>query len=156
MMEQLKKYRLVILIVLPIIILVAIRSFGGNHFKVDAIKWAEPSFNKSNMITMDQIGAIEGDKLLIYLDIDSDEIDNTGINSVFIPTDSILSKKYLKAIRKLEGSIFIRSSEIAVSSRIWMILSQMGLSNIYILADDADNEILKYKFRTDTLVKPES
>ena len=41
-MYLLKKYKAVIIVVLPILILVLLRYFGPNHFKSDAKRWAEP------------------------------------------------------------------------------------------------------------------
>ena len=84
----------------------------------------------------------------------------SGLNEItsdalFIAADSILSKNNLSIIRKHDGPVLLVSSETAVSARIWMVLSQMGYKNIYILTNDADSEVLKYKFRPDTLVRPE-
>jgi 3-mercaptopyruvate sulfurtransferase SseA len=72
-----------------------------------------------------------------------------------IPADSILSKKYLNTIRKHNGPVILFSSEMAVSARIWMLLSQMGCKNIYILTNNTDNEVFKSKFRPDTVTRPE-
>ena len=47
------------------------------------------------------------------------------------------------------------SSENAISARVWMILSQIGIKNIFILPEEKDFEVLKNKFRPDTLSAPE-
>ena len=154
-MEFLKRYKLVILIVLPIIILVLIRTLGDNHFKADAKRWAEPSFEQSNIITSERMETIPGERLIINLDKDKMGMDDSIVYFLNIPPDSILSKIYHKAIRNHSGPVFLKSTEIDVSSRIWMILSQMGKGSVYILASDTDNEVLKYKFRPDTSVGPE-
>lgn len=154
-MELLNKYKIVIAVVLPILILVLIRSFGANHFKGDAKRWAEPSVMRSNIITRDQTGTLSGEKLIINLSEESSGINNLSMNSLNIPADSILSKNNLNRIRNHNGPMLLFSTRTAVSVRVWMILSQMGYKNIFILTDNADNEVLKYKFRPDTLVKPE-
>ena len=110
---------------------------------------------RSNIITRDQTGTLSGEKLIIRLGEGDSGIENLSINSVKIPADSVLSKNNLNRIRNHNGPVLLFSTRTAVSARVWMVLSQMGYKNIFILTDNADNEVLKYKFRPDTLVKPE-
>lgn len=154
-MSLIDKYKVVIAVVLPILILVLLRSFGTNHFKIDAKKWAEPSVKQSNIITGEQINTLSGKKLIINLGEAGSGLNEITSDDLFIAADSILSKNNLSIIRKHDGPVLLASSETAVSARIWMVLSQMGYKNIYILTNDADSEVLKYKFRPDTLVRPE-
>ena len=154
-MNVINKYKVVLAIVLPILILVIIRSFGSNHFKSDAKKWAEPSVKQSNIITVEQINNLSAEKLIINLGEAGSGLKEITSDVLFIAADSILCKNNLSIIRKHDGPVLLVSSETAVSARIWMILSQMGYKNIYILTNYADNEALKYKFRPDTLVRPE-
>jgi hypothetical protein len=151
-MELIRKFRLVIAIVLPILILVLIRSFGVSHFKNDARKWAEPSINKSNIIDINKTGSLNGKVLIIYLDKDANHIIGISGDSGNIPPDSILNKNNISLIGKHNGPVLLYSADPGLSARIWMLLSQMGLRNIYILTDSTDNEVLKYKFRPDSLM----
>ena len=155
LMKFINRYKVVIAVVLPVLILVLIRSFGTNHFKSDAKKWAESSVTRSNIITLERTGTLSGKKLFINLDKKNSGVIGMGNEVQNIPMDSILSKKYLNIIRKNNGPVLIYSAGTAVSARIWMILSQMGCRNIYILTNDTDNEVFKNKFRPDTLVSPE-
>jgi len=155
MMDFVNKNKVVIAVVLPILILVTIRSVGSNHFMTDATKLAKPSVLRSNIVSAEQTGILKGEILLINLGEESAGIDKITKNILKVPADSILNKYNLNTIHKHYGPVLLFSSEIAVSARIWMVLSQMGYKNIYILNNDTENEILKYKFRTDTLVKPE-
>lgn len=155
-MELIKKYRLVIAVVLPILILVLLRSLGVNHFKNNVKRWAEPSVKQSNIIDIKQSDALPGKKLIINLDNDVIGIREISTNAQNIPADSVLTKKYFKIIRKHDGPVLLFSSQPSVSARIWMILSQMGFNNTYILTNNKDNEVFKYKFRPDTLsLRPE-
>jgi hypothetical protein len=154
-MEFIKRYKVVIAVVLPILILVLIRSFGIYHFKSDAKKWAEPSVIQSNIITREQFKALPGEKLIINMGEDTSVHNYITVASLNIPPDSVLSKNYIKTIRKHDGPVVLISTDPDISARIWMILSQMGCRNIFILTSDADNEELKHKFRSDTLVRPE-
>ena len=154
-MKILKENRAAIFIVLPILILVLFRSFGTVHFKTDAKKWAGPSIVKTNILTVKQAAALTGSKLVINLDhnpVKSIEIQADMIN---LPADSLLGKTGLVKIRNHSGPVLIFSAETGVSARIWMILSQLGCKNVFILTDDTDNETFKSRFRPDTIARPE-
>jgi hypothetical protein len=150
-MELIKKNKVLIPIFLILLVLILLRSSGLNHFKNDAKKWAEPSLRQSNRITPDQAGSLSGKNLIINLDKDVSLIRELTSDAQNIPADSVLSKKHVITIMKHDGPVLLFSSEPGLSARIWMILSQMGCRNIYILTNNADNEVFKYKFRPDTL-----
>jgi hypothetical protein len=154
-MNFLNRYKVLIAVILPVLILVLIKSSGAYHFKSDAKKWAEPTFKRSNIILADHVNSLSGEKLIINLgqgDYGNYKISAKVIN---LPADSILNRDNLNIIRNHNGPVILFSSETSVAARIWMIISQMGYRNIYILTNDTDNERLKYKFRPDTLVRPE-
>jgi hypothetical protein len=152
-MGILNKYKVVIAVVLIILVLVLIRSFGSNHFKSDADKWSEPTVMQSNIINEEQFKALPGEKLMIYLGEKTGGHTDISGKVLKISPDSVLSK--IKIIRKHDGPVALFSSDPALEARIWMLLSQMGFRNIYILSNDSGNEALKYKFRSDTLAEPE-
>lgn len=151
-MELIRKFRLVIAVVVPILILVLIRSCGSNHFKNGIKKWAEPSAMQSNIITIEKAGSLEGKALIIILDKDVSHVKQLTGEAQNIPPDSVLSKNHITSILKHKGPVLLFSSDQGLAARIWMLLSQMGCRNIYIVTDSTDNEVLKYKFRPDTLL----
>ena len=154
-MNFIKKYKIILLILIPVAILVLIRAFGSNHFMTDARKHAEASFSGSNLITTEMLSQIGGKKLIINLEKDViKHISSEAIVKSITP-DSILNKKNIKLLLNHDGPVIISSSKNSVSARIWMLLSQMGVDNLYILTEDTESEVLKYKFRPDTLVQPE-
>jgi hypothetical protein len=150
-MELLKNFKVVIIVVLTIVVLVVIRTLNVDHFKNDAKKWVEPSLNHVNTITLEHALALQGNNLIVRLD--KEEGLNTGLKGeqLIIHADSILDKKIIRRILKYNGNILLESGDPGLSARIWMILRQMGCRNIYILTKDIDNEVLKYKFRPDSL-----
>jgi hypothetical protein len=150
-MELIKKIKGVIAIVLIILVLVLIRSSGIYHFKDDAKKWAEPSVKQSNKITLEQAGSLTGKSLIINLDKDVSMVRALTSDTQNIPADSVLCKNHIAMIMKHDGPVLLFSSDPGLSARIWMILSQLGFKNIYILTKNTDNEVFKYKFRPDTL-----
>jgi hypothetical protein len=152
-MKKIGQYRGIIMIIVPVLILVLMRTFSPNHFKTDASKWAEPSFTHNNIISYSEVENLSGDKLIINL---STGKNNPGFASYKVnsfPPDSVLLKEHLKAIKKHNGPVILYSDSNAISARIWMIISQMGYRNIFILSDD--NEIFKNKFRPDSTASPE-
>jgi hypothetical protein len=149
MMDLLKKYRVILIIVLPVLILVLVRSTGISHFKSDSKKWAQPTLVHSNTINSDQISKLGGQCMVICLD---KAVVPAGITGDIqnVASDSILSRKFVKNILKHDGPVLLYSAEPALSARFWMLLSQLGCRNIYILTSNSDNEILKYKFQPDS------
>ena len=154
-MDSIKKYKVIIAIVLPILILVIIRSIGTNHFENDAKKWAEPSIMEKNIISHKQIASLSGEKLIINLDSGNIKVNDLNCTLLNIRADSILRKKNIKIIQRHYGPVLLISNKPEVSARIWMVISQMGFNNIFIITNDPGNEVFKYKFRPDTLVRPE-
>ncbi|HAM10500.1 MAG: hypothetical protein A2X05_05325 [Bacteroidetes bacterium GWE2_41_25] len=154
-MNFIKKYKVILLILIPVVILVLTRALDTNHFRTDAKKLAEPSFSGSNIIIPDKVNQLNGEKLLIILGKDVIKHDLAGVVIKIIPPDSILYKENIRLIRKHDGPVILCSAENDLAIRIWMLLSQMGIENLYILSDDSEPEVLKYEFRPDTTVKPE-
>jgi hypothetical protein len=156
-MELIKKYKVVIISVIILLVLILIRSSGFSHFKNDAQKRAQPSVIHSNRITIREAVPLAGKSLIINLaDVTPVRIKELSASIQNIPADSVLSKNHIKAIMKHDGPVLLFSSEPGLSARIWMIISQMGCRNLYILTDSTDNEVLKYKFRPVTdLNRPE-
>jgi hypothetical protein len=154
-MSFIRKYRLIIIVIVPLIVLVLIRAFGTNHFTTDAAKQAEGSFDHSNIITIDKIGELKGDILAVQLGKDVIKHIPDNLSATVIPPDSILAGRYINLIKNHTGPVILMSEDLAVSSRIWMFLSQMGFEKLYVLSQDPEPEALKHEFRPDTTARPE-
>jgi hypothetical protein len=154
-MNLVKENKVVFAVVLPILILVLVKSFGSDHFRNDSRKLAGPSVKGSNILTNEQLETIAGNKLVINLDKKNSFLSELKSEIVNIPADSVLTGGNLDIIHKYKGSVLLYSAKQEVSAGIWMVLSQMGYENLYILTTDPDNEVNKNKFRPDTLVRPE-
>jgi hypothetical protein len=148
---MIKKNREVIIIVLILLVLILVRATGKNHFKSDAKKWAESSTKLSEINITEKLGLPAGKNLIINLDKDTSRLKKNNAELWNISPDSVLSKKYINSIMKHDGPVLLFSLNPGVSARIWMLLSQMGKKKLYILSDKADNEVLKYKFKPDTV-----
>ncbi len=155
-MNLIQRYGIIIAFVLPVMIILAIRTTRTGSFKYDAKKWAESSFNSSNLISRTEFGKLQGEKLILYLDDSHTKIDKNSTAEVHVPPDSVLEREYLNIIKDHKGPVLISSSDPALSARIWMVISQTGCTNLYILAGENEDEVFKNEFRSDTLVRPES
>jgi hypothetical protein len=151
-MRIIKEYKIVLMVVVPILILVLLRTIESVHFKPDAKKWAEPSVSRSNIITSEQLSSLSGEKLIINLIDEANTEKYVSDYELSIRTDSILKKTYLKKIRNHNGPVLLFSSDPAVTARIWMILRQLGISQLFILTKDSDNEVSKNQFRPDSII----
>ncbi|MBI5010980.1 MAG: hypothetical protein HZB98_15300, partial [Bacteroidia bacterium] len=114
-----KKHRAILIILVPVIILVLLRSFGTKHFRTDALKLAEPSFSMSNMITPEKASGLEGEKLLVIFEKDVIKHDFPCEILSLTPV-TILEKKNIKKLLQHKGPVLLSSPEISVSVRAWM------------------------------------
>jgi hypothetical protein len=153
-MNTLEKYTSVIAIVLVVVILVLVRTLVSGHFRNDAGKWTGPSINQSNLITPEGLNKLPGKSLIVDLS-DKGNLLRKYNGSINIPAKSLLDKTNQKMLQTYKGNILLVSEDPALSARLWMLLSQMGYTNLFILSDSSNNEVFKYKFRPDTLTRPE-
>ena len=149
-MKHLRPYLLVIVIILPVIVLVLIRAFAPGGFKPDAHKLAEASFTGANLLNREQVAALGSKPLIIKL-INEEAVQiNPSSDTLFIGAGLLLDKKNLKAIHSHKGPVLLVSNDPQISAKAWMILSQMGYRDLFILTENDSSEVLKYKFRPDT------
>lgn len=139
-MKSLKHYWLVVTIFLIVVLFVLFRSFSRHDFRYDAPRWAGPSVTGSNIITEEQISALQGEILLISLGNQSEVIDRLRDKTMMVTPESVLEKGNLSAIRKNKGPVILFSDDSSVSARVWMVLSEMGMQNIYILQEE-ENQV---------------
>lgn len=137
-MKFLKQYWLVLSIFLLLVCLVLIRTFSREQFRYDAVKWAESSIPGSNVITEDKILKMEGQVLLINLGNELQSDRKTQFETVTLNPGLILEKENLMLIRKNSGPVILFSDDSSVSARVWLVLSEMGMKNIYILNSESN------------------
>ena len=137
-MKFLKQYRIILAVFLLIFILVMIRTVSPGNFKYDAVKWAEPSATGSNIISEAQLDAMTGNKLLV--DLGTEPVSGSRYESITVRMDpgSILDKPNIRLIYKNRGPVILYSENTSEVAGIWMILSEMGVKNLYILSESAD------------------
>lgn len=139
-MKFLKQYRIILAVFLLIFILVMIRTVSPGNFKYDAVKWAEPSATGSNIISEAQLDAMTGNKLLV--DLGTEPVSGSRYESITVRMDpgSILDKPNIRLIHKNRGPVILYSENTSEVAGIWMILSEMGVKDLYILSESADEK----------------
>ena len=139
-MKFLKQYRIILAIFLLVLIVVLIRTISPGNFKYDAVKWAEPSATGSNMINEAQLDAMTGKKLLV--DLGTVPVSDNRFGNITVKMDpgSILDKPNMKLIRKNRGPIVLYSDNISEAAKVWMILTEIGIKNLYILSESASEK----------------
>jgi len=149
-MKHLRPYLPVILVVIPVIILILIRSLAPGSFKPDASKLAEASFSGTNLLNRQQVAALASKPYIVKLVHDDARQVNPSSDTLFISTDHLLDKENLKAIRNHKGPVLLVSDDKTIAAKAWMILAQMGYHDLFILNVADSSEVFKYKFRPDT------
>jgi len=134
-MKFLKQYRFALIIFFVIVVLVLLRSFSPTGFRYDASRWAEASVDGSNLLTADQLSTLTGEIMLLNLGSEADLPDELMGMAVSVNPESITGKESLKQLRNHRGPVILYSDDPSVSARVWMILSEMGMKNVYILLD---------------------
>jgi hypothetical protein len=135
-MKFLKQYWLVLSIFLLVVCMVLFRTFNREQFRYDAVKWAESSIPGSNLVTEDKIMKMDGKVLLINLGNVSPSDRKLQVNTVTMDPGLILEKENFTVIRKNTGPVILFSDDRSISARVWLVLSEMGLKNIYIFQND--------------------
>jgi hypothetical protein len=134
-MELLKRYWLILTVMVLVVAVVLIRSFSHDSFRYDAVRWAVSSTDESNLISRDQMVQAGEQVLLISLGSTAEVPVQVKERSLMILPGSVLEKENIRMIRRNKGPVILWSDNASVSARVWMVLSEMGIKNLYILSD---------------------
>jgi hypothetical protein len=72
-----------------------------------------------------------------------------------IKPDSVLDQRFVKSIRRFRGQVILCGANKSVLAKVWMILSQMGVSDLYILDTEKEPDVPGSEPRSDTLTGPD-
>ncbi len=139
-MGLIKNYKFILAGTLLLIVLIILRNSGTGHFRYDAMKLAEPSFSGMNIIDAEGMASLTGKELLVCLTPEQNIVPEFKGTTLSIPYDSVLTKKYRNLLGNNNGSVILYSPDISVSARVWMVLSQSGFRDVFIL-DPAGDEV---------------
>ncbi|MDX8338112.1 hypothetical protein SLH46_02885 [Draconibacterium sp. IB214405] len=133
-------------VLLLLLILVLVRTFNSNLFKRNVSE----ALTTEMTVSVQNMNELSGNFNIVELN------ENQRFpNSMMIPFDKLLQKENKEKLASLDGKILLYSSDIATSSKAWVILNQLDFDDVYILSDEENPEVLKYKFQPDTTVELE-
>lgn len=135
-MKTVIKYKYVLAAVVVLAVLVLIRALNPGIFRYDAVKWAEPSVTGENIVTPGKLSATGDNILFVILDPDCQVPDMTGAVKLTAAPGDLFSGENIRKIRKNKGPVVLCSEDMSVSSRVWMVLSETGIRQLYILKKD--------------------
>jgi len=149
-MNLLKKFKIILLVTVVLLILIIIRISDQNVFKEHVKTAVEVTQNNGNLITLIKFRELTTSYLLIELGSESKHDTLLFQHSIKIPFEKLLDETNRKILDKTEGTLILYSDEMALASKAWIILNQLGYKNLLILTSEENPEELKYKFQSDT------
>jgi len=154
-MDKLKNLRLVILIVGILLILVIVRNSDSNIFRKDIKTAVEAAQNNSNLLSIEQVRQLKSKWLVVNIGNDNMPDSLRFEHTISIPFENLLEEANRKILKEVDGDLILYSSDVAMASKAWVILNQLGYPNVFILKSEGNQEELKYKFQPDTTVRLE-
>ena len=148
-MNLLKNFKIILPIIVVLVILIIIRISDQNVFKEQVKSAVEVTQNNGNLIMLNKFRELTTSYLLIELGSESKHDTLHFQHSIKIPFEKLLDEPNRKILDKTEGTLILYSAEIALASKAWIILNQLGYKNLLILTSDENPEELKYKFQPD-------
>jgi hypothetical protein len=125
----------IVALLVALIMIILVRS-QETRFKHDATRGAKATLDQSNLITQTALTTLSGNHLMLDLSENNPAPEVKGSTVLKLSAQDILMKKNIKKLRQYDGNIILIAENPAVSARIWMLLSQLGIKNLYILASD--------------------
>jgi biopolymer transport protein ExbD len=149
-MEKLKGLKIVLLILIMFLVLVIVRTTGKNRFKQDAQNAIEAVENKNFSVLLKDFKGAESQYLIV-------ELNESGSvqfeKSIKIEFERLLDKSTLQKLKETDNKILLVSDDNSVAVKAWVILNQLDFKNVFVLLDEENQEVLKYEFQTDTIVR---
>jgi hypothetical protein len=135
-MKALKQYKYVLAACLVLAALVLIRAWNPGIFRYDAVKWAMPSAAGENIMTQDELSTAGEGLLIVMLDTSCTAPDLSGAAVIAADPQTVLEGETFRKIRKNKSPVILCAGDTSVSARVWMVLSEMGIRELYILKKD--------------------
>lgn len=147
MIALIKKYSLVSLVSTFILVLLVLRLSSGTKFRPDAEKHSQEGLSGSNIVDKARVLESPASFSIINLEHNSGETLFSLSQEISIDPGDILDKDILNTIKGLDGSKVLVSNNIELAARSWVLLSQKGIKDLFIMSDESTSEEFKYKFR---------
>jgi uncharacterized protein (UPF0333 family) len=152
-MEKMKSLKIVLLVLAVVLVLVIYKTVGKSGFKHDA-KSTIVAVNSNNfMISANDLEKNKSEFLIV-------ELDESGSqrfeNSLKISFEKLLDESNLQKLKEAESNILLVSADNSTSVKAWVILNQLNFENVFVLSEEENPEVLKYKFQPETASRLEN
>lgn len=148
-MGKIKNLKIVLMILIVVSVMVIVKTTGKNHFKEDAQNAIEAVVSNNFIISESEFKNSEDQFLVVDL---SESGLNPYKNSLKISVENLAEESSLMKLKDTDRKILLVSGDDSKAEKAWVILNQLGLKNVFVLSDEENPEVLKYKFQPDTTV----
>jgi hypothetical protein len=135
-MKRLNQFKYVLVIAGALAILTVIRAINPAIFRYDAVRWAEPSVEGRNEIAGDRLASMGKEMLIVMLDSTGQVPEAPGCEIMTADPHDMTLPGNIRRMRRNRGPVVLYSGDPSVSARVWMVLSEMGIKELFILKKD--------------------
>jgi len=150
-MKKIKELAFVIAVLLVVAALVFARVTNKNRFSAGTENITETL--KITPVFVQPDGLQLNDYLVVELG------ENPGgekiQSSIKVAFERLTDKNFRKQLETAGKKILLTGDEMQ-TAKAWVILNQLGIKNVFVLTNDENPEVLKYKFQPDIKVGLES
>ncbi len=122
-----------VIFTMVLLALIIFRSSSYIQFRYNASKWAKSSIEHDNTITLNDVEKMHESAMLICLDHCPESTIKTVLNT---SSEEIMNKETIRRIRKHDGPKVLVSGDMENAARLWMVLSQTGVRDLFILNEE--------------------
>ena len=141
----------ILLITLLIVVLILLSLLAGNSFNRGAEKNAAPAMAAQNYLLPGDMASSAGGTLLVAEgSVYTEEFSSFDIIN-FEPA-RLDDHAFMRSLKKAAKPLVIMDRDPSLEARVWMMLSQLGIRELYVFIEDSTETLLKHECRPDTLV----
>jgi hypothetical protein len=144
-MKNLKKFSLIIGLLLVVAALVFLRASNKNRFSGTTENIVETLKNKSVFVEAENL------KVSDYLVVELGENSNDGKfpAAVKVTFEGLAGRNFRKQLETSDKKVLLTGNE-SQAAKAWVILNQLGIENLFILTETKNPETLRHTFVPDT------
>lgn len=151
-MDKLKNLKIILAVLLIIFVLVIVKTSGKFSFNEDAKNTVEKIAANNFSISINELKAAQNEFMIVNLN-------KSGLaqfeKSLQIPFEKLVEESSLQQLKDTDYKIVLVSDDDSQTEKAWIILTQLGIKNVFALTNEENPEVFKYKFQPDTSVKLE-
>lgn len=138
-----------------ILVLIILRTSNKNLFKQDPQYAINVATKSIISITKPDLKKLSPQYIVVNLNDAINYNPDQFQQSINIPFENLLDKVNRKILDNAKGEIVLFSENVSTTSKAWVILNQLNITNVLILQSEENTDVFKYKFQPDTTAKLE-